>query len=73
MSKQKQYRVTWSIDVESEDVNTPVEAIEDCWKRLHEHGNDWVWEVIDIQEGKTYEIDYDTNPWEYEIREVTDK
>lgn len=59
MNTQKQYRVTWSIDVEQEDVNSPEQAIEECWKRLQDHGNDWFWEVEERGTGKKWEVDYE--------------
>lgn len=57
MAKQKQYSVVWTIDVEDENVNSPVEAVEECWKRLHEHDNDWIWVVTDLQTKEVFEVD----------------
>ncbi len=54
----KHYRVTWSIDVELDDID-PIDAVNDCWIRLHEHGNDWLWEVKDMDTGQEYEVDYE--------------
>lgn len=62
----KTYTVTWSLSVEQDDedkepINTPVKAVEECWKRLQSHSNDWIWQVCD-EGGVIYEVNYDNLP-----------
>lgn len=59
----KKYRVSWEIDIEDEDVNTPEEAVQNCWDRLHAHNNDWIWEVKELPNGEKWEIDCEWEPW----------
>ena len=56
---QKKWRVTWEIDVESDEINSPEEAAQNCYDRIRDHAtNDWVWLVYDVDEEKSYEVDY---------------
>jgi len=55
---QKKYRVSWEIDIEDEEINSPEEAVEDCYNRIiNSRVNDWIWKVEDLETGKTYEVD----------------
>lgn len=69
----KHMRVKWELDVE--DTDDPIEAVYDCWRRLQDGENEWIWEVTDMNTGKIVEVDCefqeDGNPLITEIESTT--
>jgi hypothetical protein len=59
------YDIVWTIteEVDDEDFSTEeqkmIAAVESAFNRLQAHGNDWVWNVVNKQTNKVYEIDYE--------------
>lgn len=59
---QKKYRVMWSIDVEDELINSPEDAADNCFSKLNDGINDWIWQVTDLDTNEIYEVDYEFGP-----------
>jgi hypothetical protein len=59
------YDITWTITDEVDEELFPTEeermkaVVERAFDMLQDHGNDWVWNVVNKQTNKVYEIDYE--------------
>lgn len=58
------YKVTWSIDVEDDEIITPQEAVVDCFYKLSDRNNNWIWQVTDLENEEKWEVDCDSSPVE---------
>lgn len=50
--------------MEDDEITTPQEAVADCFYKLSDHNNNWIWQVTDLENEEKWEVDCDSSPVE---------